>query len=183
MTKVFIGGSRNLSRLPSLVTTRIENIISNGLTVLIGDANGADKAVQRYLADRKYKNVIVYCSGSAPRNNLAGWETINVAAESRKKDFRFYALKDERMAKDADYGFMLWDMKSKGTLNNVLNLLSEGKKALLYSSTEDSFYTIQRAADVFELLSRCDGEVFEMFEETLNLSARLASNRFEPAAA
>jgi hypothetical protein len=182
MTKVFIGGSRMITSLSSAVITRIENIINGGITILIGDANGADKAVQMYLAERKYANVVVHCSGGECRNNIGKWETNSAAAEGRQKGFRFYALKDEQMAKDADCGFMLWDMQSNGTLNNILNLLSEGKKTLVYLPAEDSFQTIRDADDLSVLLSRCDEKDLGRFEEKLALSRRLKETRLEPAA-
>jgi hypothetical protein len=50
MTKVFIGGSRRLSQLNKDLKGRLDNIVERGFTVIVGDANGADKAVQRYLA-------------------------------------------------------------------------------------------------------------------------------------
>ena len=69
-TKVFIAGSRRLSRLSNDVKRRIDNIIDKGLTVMVGDANGADKAVQRYLRSRHYSNVLVFCMQGGCRNNL-----------------------------------------------------------------------------------------------------------------
>jgi hypothetical protein len=36
------------------------------------------------------------------------------------------------MARDAKYGLMLWDGKSKGTLNNILNLIAAEKRTLVY---------------------------------------------------
>lgn len=36
-------------------------MIEKGFTILVGDANGADMAVQGYLADEDYRNVIVHC--------------------------------------------------------------------------------------------------------------------------
>jgi hypothetical protein len=52
MVSVFVAGSRALSRLNPQLRERLDNIIRQNLTVLIGDANGADKAVQGYLAKR-----------------------------------------------------------------------------------------------------------------------------------
>jgi predicted Rossmann fold nucleotide-binding protein DprA/Smf involved in DNA uptake len=47
MTKVFIGGSRAVSRLSEPVLARLDRrTIAKGLSVVIGGANGADKAVQ-----------------------------------------------------------------------------------------------------------------------------------------
>lgn len=50
MTKVFIAGSRQIARLPAEVKNRIDTMVDKGFQILVGDANGADKAVQRYLA-------------------------------------------------------------------------------------------------------------------------------------
>jgi hypothetical protein len=33
------------------------------------------------------------------------------------------------MAIEADYGFVLWDGKSPGSLNNIIELLNKNKKA------------------------------------------------------
>ena len=58
---VFVAGSRQTSRLPAEVKTRLDTMIEKGFQILVGDANGADKAVQRCLADKSYPNVIVHC--------------------------------------------------------------------------------------------------------------------------
>ena len=50
---------------------RIDTMIDKDFTILVGDANGADKAVQRYLAEKGYRNVIVHCMANNCRNNVA----------------------------------------------------------------------------------------------------------------
>ena len=45
VTKVFIGGSREVLQLPATVCERLDRIIGKALPVVIGDAHGADKAV------------------------------------------------------------------------------------------------------------------------------------------
>ena len=55
MTKVFIAGSRQIARLPAEVRSRIDTMVDKGFQILVGDANGADKAVQRYLADKAHE--------------------------------------------------------------------------------------------------------------------------------
>ena len=45
MTTVFLGGSRQVSRLSTPVEKRLDKIIDQNFHVLIGDANGADKAI------------------------------------------------------------------------------------------------------------------------------------------
>jgi hypothetical protein len=70
MTKVFIAGSRRLSRLNADVKRRIDTMIDKDFTILVGDANGADKAIQRYLAGKGYRNVIVHCMANNCRNRM-----------------------------------------------------------------------------------------------------------------
>ena len=123
MSKVFFGGSRNLGRLNPAIRTRLRNLIESGHTVLIGDANGVDKAVQSFFAGEGYRNVVVYCMDGDCRNNVGNWPIEAVESRGRKKDFAYFALNDAKISLEADYGFMVWDGESKGTLNNVLNLL------------------------------------------------------------
>ena len=61
MTKVFIAGSRQITRLPAEVTIRIDTMIDKRFQILVGDANGADKAVQTCLAEKTYPHVLVHC--------------------------------------------------------------------------------------------------------------------------
>ncbi len=170
MIKVFIGGSRHIRQLNKMIKDRLNNIINNKYQVLLGDANGADKAVQRFLHEVQYNNVFVYCSGNNCRNNLGKWEVINVPVPANLRGNRFYMVKDASMAKVADYGFLLWDGKSPGTLNNIFNLLLNKKKALVYYSPEKRFYTISKLSDIEKLLTKCaPSEVLE-FEKKINLS-------------
>ena len=90
-------------------------------------------------------------------------------------------LKINPMAKEADYGFMLWDAKSNGTLNNLLNLLERNKKSLVWLSQEDAFYTIRQGQDLGELLTKCAASERAKFEAKLDLSKRMKSLQEELA--
>ena len=169
MTKVFIGGSRKLVKLPTEVSRRIDNIIQNGFTIIVGDANGADKGVQRYLADKDYEKVVVFCMAGACRNNIGAWKTEYITADSHEKGFKFYAAKDSAMATEATYGFMVWDAKSSGTLNNIVNLLGSNKKVLVYFSPDKKFYTLSSSYDLPKLLEKCDSETLENLQKKLGL--------------
>ena len=74
MTSVFIGGSRAISKLNAPLREKLDDFIQRGCTIFIGDANGADKAVQQHLASREYDHVVVYCMDRC-RNNIGGWAT------------------------------------------------------------------------------------------------------------
>ncbi len=152
MSSVFIGGSRKLTRLNKLIRERLDKVLANNFTILVGDANGTDRAVQSYLAQKGYANVRVYCVNGHCRNNLGAWHHIPVSASSTRRDFRYFVAKDVAMAQDASYGFMIWDGKSKGTLNNVLNLLSQKKKVLFYVSPRKKFWTVSDFTDLQTLL-------------------------------
>lgn len=158
MKTVFIGGSRHISRLPSEVKARLDSVIDKQHRVLIGDANGADKAVQKHLADASYQNVTVYCTGEEYRNNLGHWPVHNVVPPEGAKGFSFYAAKDREMAREADIGLMIWDGKSPGTLLNVLRLVKNGKISVLYNAPEKRSINIDLPQwDKF--LDRCDASL------------------------
>lgn len=179
MIKVFIGGSRFISRLSNKVSERLNNIIINGYQILIGDAIGADRAVQEYLHTMNYSKVLVFCSGEYCRNNLGRWEVVNVNVSAKLQGNKFYMVKDARMAELADYGFMLWDGKSAGTINNIFNLVSAGKKALLYYAPEERLYTIAKSDDIELLLTKCTPQEIEKMEKKIQLS-QLKENLFNP---
>lgn len=152
MQSVFVAGSRTLSRLNAQVKERLDNILKQNLTVLVGDANGADKAVQRYLAERTYPHVVVYCMDLC-RNNIGNWPTHAKKTDPGvAHDRHYYGIKDLAMANDASCGFMIWDGTSKGTLTNVINLLGAQKKVLLYYSPKKHFFTVRTTEDLHHVL-------------------------------
>ena len=124
MTSVFIGGSRAVSRLNETIRVQLDDLIQKGCTIFIGDANGADRMAQQHFADRGYSNVVVFCMDGC-RNNVGNWQIRTIPHSSSKKDFSYFAKKDLAMAREARCGVMFWDGKSKGTLNNIHNLLHE----------------------------------------------------------
>lgn len=158
MTTVFLAGSRTLSRLTDAVKKRLDNIMSQRLRIVVGDANGADRALQQHFADAHYRNVVVHCSGNSCRNNLGNWDVASVAVPPGLRGRDFYTVKDRKMAAEADYGFMIWDAKSPGTLNNIIELVNRQKKVLVYISPEQLFSTIASESDIKNLLRRCDQE-------------------------
>ena len=156
MITVFISGSRKISKINQEVLLRIKNILDKNGKILVGDSNGADKTVQKYLMEVGYKNVTVFCTGDICRNNLGNWETRNIFYKSKKKDFNFFTQKDKAMSKEADYGFMLWDGQSKGTINNAVNLLRDEKKALLFHSKSQKIISLSNMNDLRQLLINCN---------------------------
>lgn len=57
------------------------------------------------------------------------------------------------MAKNADIGFMIWNGKSKGTFNNMINLLKLKKEVILYYLPNQKFYQFKNMNDFDSFLS------------------------------
>ena len=177
MTTVFLSGSRKITRLNNLVRTRIQNMLDQGFHIVVGDANGADKALQSYLADQGYRNVVVFCAGQDCRNNVGGWKVNEVPVNPKLKGRAFYTQKDKEMASQADYGLVLWDGKSVGSITNVYELLKSGKKAVVYLSPEKRFMNINDLGDVDNLIKSCELPENHAIHKTLDLSRNLEDSR------
>jgi len=161
--KVFIAGPRAISELCPAVEERLNKIYANNITVLVGDADGVDKAVQYYFNSLGYRNVIVFASGRRVRNNVGNWEIRKIDVPANIRGFDFYTKKDEAMASDAEYGFMIWNGESKGTLNNIINMLAFDKKTLVYLTKTDSMYSIDSMEKLQELLDICGQNAQNLF--------------------
>lgn len=147
-TTLFISGSRHIRALNSEIKARLQNIVNNQFEIIVGDAFGVDKAVQQYLADINYSAVRVFCSGSVCRNNLGNWAIEWISVDPNLKGRAFYTEKDKAMAAQADYGFVLWDGKSQGSLNNIHELIRHQRKTLLWYAPAKKFYTITDLDDL-----------------------------------
>jgi hypothetical protein len=155
VTSVFIGGSRAVSRLNSVIRERLNDLLRKRCQILIGDASGADRAFQQHLAGCGYRDVTVFCMDRC-RNNTGNRPIRRIEANTIRRDFSYFAQKDIVMASEAKCGLMLWDGKSKGTLHNLLNLADAGKKVLVYFAPEKTFYKISGDQELKTFLARCD---------------------------
>jgi hypothetical protein len=173
MTTVFLSGSRQLTRLNNNIKNRIDNMTEKGFFILVGDANGADKAMQKYLTDTHYSNVEIFCAGDTCRNNTGNWSVTRVSVDPKLKGRDFYTAKDKEMASKADYGFVLWDGKSSGAINNVLELLKYGKRVVVYFSPEKEFHNISHLSDTKTLFNKCDPAIIDSISKKIRLSSSI----------
>ena len=167
-TKVFIAGSRRLSKLNQEIKQRIDNIVENHLKVIIGDANGVDKAVQTYLSTKGYSDVIVFCMDGICRNNVGHWPTQEIKApKSGKRDFDYYSTKDRAMAEEADYGLMLWDGESRGTLTSIVQLVRDAKPVVVFVAPDKTFYTLRDSSDLAKVSEHAGHADFDRIDRDL----------------
>jgi hypothetical protein len=162
MKKVFIGGSRRLFHLYKEIQRRLETLMEEQAVILIGDANGADKAVQRYFLNRGYDKIQIFCMAGNCRNNIGNWEVKEVTGPKGKKDFSYHALKDQKMADEASNGLMLWDGKSKGALANVYRLIKQGKPVEVYHAAHKEIITLTDKKSWDHFLLQCPNELKEL---------------------
>lgn len=144
--KIFISGSISIDKLDNVIISEIEEIILNNYTVLIGDANGVDLEIQKFLSKSSYENVVVYFTGNKCRNNISSWPEIYVENKDNLVGRDMYSLKDIKMAKDADQGLMIWDGESIGTKNNILRMNKLNKKIKVYF--QNIFYSNENLTQI-----------------------------------
>lgn len=153
MSSVLIAGSIKIKRLHPLFVERIENVVREGMSIIVGDANGADASMQAELVRQSASDVTVYCTGDKPRNNLGDWRVHHVQSSAQPGTRAYFTAKDIEMAKQADFGLMLWDAASTGTLSNVFELLSQDKKSVVFVNREKTFVNVKRGEDILGLVS------------------------------
>lgn len=152
MHKIFISGSMRIKNLNSKVLKRINNIINSRYEVIVGDAKGIDSSVQSYLHSKNMKLVSVYCTGSNPRNNIGHWPVKKIETDSKPGTRSYFTAKDISMAEDCDYGLMIWDSKSPGTLSNVIELLKRNKASVVFVNKAKEFVNVKDIKDLERLV-------------------------------
>ena len=73
---VFISGKVKYDQpIDDNIKAQVDAIMKAGANIVIGDAPGADKRVQDYLAEKGYTKVKVYTTDDDARNNVGNWKT------------------------------------------------------------------------------------------------------------
>ena len=178
MTKVFVSGSMKIKHLDSKVVDRLKNIIDSKYCVIVGDADGVDSSVQEYLKTQGATSVVVYCSGDKPRNNLGRWTTKNIATTSKPGTRDYFTAKDKTMAEDCDYGFMVWDARSTGTLSNAIELVGRKKVALVYVNKAKQFLKVKNVQDLETLLAFMSDTSLNKADEKIGVLKKMGAMKF-----
>ncbi|MFT4929360.1 MAG: hypothetical protein ACI8WB_005491 [Phenylobacterium sp.] len=178
MYKIFVSGSMQIKNLDHNVINRIGNIMNSQFEVIVGDADGVDSSIQRYLQERHFKPVKVYCAGEQPRNNLGHWLVKSINTDAKPGTRAFFTAKDLEMAQDCDYGFMVWDAKSTGTLSNAIELLKIKKFSLVYINKAKEFLKVRRVEDLEKLLSYMSESAFAKANQKLGLTNQIESFKY-----
>lgn len=169
----------NIRNLDRKVKDRIDTIIGADFKVIVGDADGVDTSIQTYLADACAKYATVYCSGPTPRNNVGDWQVCAVEAKQATGTRAFFTVKDVEMARVADFGLMIWDSKSTGTLSNVIELLRRGKKSVVFINKEKRFVNVTDITQLEELVSYMSEHARSKADEKISLLSKINQLKHE----
>lgn len=148
-----------MASLPRAAAERIASVLANGHAVVVGDADGADAAVQRRLRDAGASAVTVFCSAGRCRANLGVWPLREFSPPPGARGFQVHAAKDRGMALAADFGLMVWDGRSFGTLLNVLRLCRAGKPCVVIEASPPRTRTFRSMADWDAILQGMDARM------------------------
>lgn len=146
---VFISGSRTQSVIAKGPQESLEAIISQGITVLLGDSSkGVDKEVADFLRAPLYENVKLYTveQGEPRIASEPAWGVVNVPADQSLSGQQRQMVKDRAMADAADFGMAIFRpieknrygalQVSSGTMRNIIQMLLCGKPVKLFYSYE-----------------------------------------------
>lgn len=164
---VFVGGSRLgmfNAALPDPVIAILNYFMQKEVHLLVGDAPGADSLVQNHLTTCSYEYVSVFHSPPGPRLCAnSNWEQVNIGAGSKATGRALRELKDHEMARQAKSGFMILEpfhknrygklSTSRGTLNNMCNLIAQGKEVSTYFSPTGEIASFDKIDQLIEYLN------------------------------
>lgn len=138
---VFISGKVKFDEpIPNKVKDELNRVISAKSKIIIGDAPGADTRVQDYLSDSGYKNVTVYTTDDAVRNNVGNWNVRKISGNGKETEKEVRAQKDIAMSNKSTKGIVISsddDRIDSATSLNVKRLLNSGKSIQFYDYKQD----------------------------------------------
>jgi hypothetical protein len=123
--------------------------------------------------------VIVYCTGNYPRNNIGKWEINTVHTEHALNTRAYFTAKDIEMAKKCDYGLMVWDSKSTGTLSNVYELLLKKKTSVVFINKTKKFITVSNPKGFEQLVSNMSESAYEKASQKIKLKEKILAIKNE----
>ena len=146
---VFVSGSSKTQskdspyyrkKLPKEVKECLNRYMKEGNKIIVGDAPGIDRQVQKYLNQKRYKDVEVYGPGKQVRYTAnKNWKTNPIdAPEYEEGSKEWLAKKDIAMTNAADSGLaVVLDEGAKATRKNVERLMEQGKAAVVYELNKE----------------------------------------------
>ena len=126
----FISGSSKIKSLNSEMKACLDKIIADkSAEAIVGDCYGADILAQKYLKEKGFEKVTVYCSTPEPKRTVySNFVSVRDKAQGLKGE-DFYQVKDKEMCALCDKAVAFWNGKSYGVKCNI-DRIKEMKKPL-----------------------------------------------------
>lgn len=123
--RLLLGGSKSFRQpeLPEPVRDLIDEAIAAGMTVIVGEAPGANRLFQDYLKSKGYGKVIVGHARSM-RYNAGGWKTVPYGNDVHERE--------KAMMEDCDSAVYIWADSSGVIAENLEVLKRQGKPVFVY---------------------------------------------------
>jgi len=115
--------------LPVEVKKRIDQAVERGMTIIVGEAPGANRIYQDYLKAKGYRNVVV---GHAVRlrYNAGNWRDVQYGKDLKERE--------RKMIEDCDSAVVIW-MNNSSVIANDLEILKRlGKPTFLYECSSQT---------------------------------------------
>jgi hypothetical protein len=115
--------------LPTEIKERIDDAIEGGVTIIVGEAQGANRLYQDYLRAKGYRNVVV---GHAVkmRYNAGNWKVVQYGKNLKERE--------RNMIEDCDSAIIIW-VNNSGVIAEDLELLKKlGKPTYLYEYNSET---------------------------------------------
>jgi hypothetical protein len=115
--------------LPVEVKQRIDRAVERGMTIIVGEAHGANRIYQDYLKARGYRNVVV---GHAVRlrYNAGNWKDVKYGRDLKERE--------KKMIEDCDSAVVIW-MNNSSVIANDLEMLKRlGKPTFVYECSSET---------------------------------------------
>jgi hypothetical protein len=152
--KIVLGGSRKIEAVPEVFKIQLSVWFGESCDFLIGDSTGVDYAFQTILNNARFERVKIFTSADAVRTNLGDWPVVRIDSGLKGNSKSKHAFKDRHMCQLADIGLMVWDGASAGTISNVIDLVNQGKKTLVWSAPEKSLYEFASSSALNDWLNK-----------------------------
>ncbi|WP_367293756.1 hypothetical protein [Lactococcus lactis] len=188
---VFLSGSLSGKELPKIVSEWVDRYILNKCNFVLGDAKGIDSLFQDYLLLQKYNRVKIFGVKNIARNKAdEDWDyfKVNVPFQFRKTDRMLFLFRDFYLSKQADGGIVVWEPErkvrgrqsvSKGSLFNMINLLSEEKNVVLYYIPNEEIRILRSLDELFSLYIRGNQVLEKAWNELIRMRKQIIAYETE----
>lgn len=151
---IFISGSMDIKTLSPLVKQTLKKIaFSQKYKIFVGDAKGVDTLIQKECIKNNFFEVSVFSISNPARNLLSEKFNFQHIIATEKNARNRQQEKDIAMTKNADALLVIWDGKSRGSYENILRGLENGKKVEVFFQERflsSQKITVKNITEIFE---------------------------------